>query len=240
MSPKTLNRARRPVRVSSDVAMSYQVRFETIAGLDDKDETTGLVTVDGTIIHTPDGMAAVPAGKFRGLCVRWARCRETLFDLCDKSQELSDITSLVWDHEKTAYRAELGLDTDVCGDLIIPSSMEILPAHRGKGIGLLVLWRFLDYFGDGAAIAVLKPYPLNHNEEARHEDNYLPMQYDRLSKMPVEKGVAKIGRHWKRLGFKPVPKGCRAGSFDSDEYLYLDMSCPLPSLSDLNLIARSS
>jgi len=237
---KAFKTASKPLRVSDDVAESYQVRFEVHARLSDEVETNVVMRVRGQIVHVSDEDTEVVAGTFRGMCVSWTRfidCGENYVEVFDQDGEVSEMTSLVWDLDKDTYRSELGLSAEDKGDLIVPLTMEILPEHRGKGVGLLVLWRFLDYFGKSASLAVLKPYPLNHNAEAKRQKNYLPMQYDRLSKVPLKKGIAKIGQHWKRLGFKPIPKSLQAGRRDDDDYLYLDMPYELP-LRDL--IARSS
>lgn len=242
MSPaKAYKTAAKPRLVSCDVAESYRVRFEVDALLSDDVGANVVMHVRGKIVHLPDEDTEVTAGAFQGVCVSWTRfidCGQDFLDVFDQDGELSGIASLVWDLEKDEYRSALGLGAEDKGDLIIPSTMEILPEHRGKGVGLLVLWRFLDYFGKSASLALLKPYPLNHSPEAKSQKNYLPMQYDRLAEVPLKKGVAKIGQHWRKLGFKPVPKSLQAGEREADDYLYLDMPGELPMLREL--IARST
>lgn len=213
-------------RVHHEIAFSYRIDFETTARLDPESEGEGVTVVRGRIIHAVDGENETVAGKLYGYCVRQERVQAlgNLFDVCDEDPQLGGAVSSVWDYDTQTYREELDLEPPSNGDLIIPWAMTLLPGHRGKGIGLRALWRFMDYFGSGATIAVLKPYPLNHEANDIKDADYLKMQYDQFAKVSMKDGQAKLAEHWSRLGFKRVP--------DSD-YFYLDMQCKRPSLEDL-------
>jgi hypothetical protein len=204
---------------------SYRVDFETTAHLHHQSENDGITDVRGKIIHEDGNQNETPVGNLHGYCVRSERLAETggdLFDICDAHYpQLCDVASLVSNSNKRAWRDELDLEKPF--DLIIPWTVTLLPEHRGKGVGLLALWRFIDYFGGGATIAVLKPFPLNHQEH-ESDDDYEKMQYGQFAKVSLKDGQAKLAAHWGKLGFKRIP--------DSD-FFYFDMRCARPSLEDL-------
>ena len=206
----TKTQRKRPVtkRVAEEVAWKYRIDFETSAYLASQDADDPITTIRGTIIHAPDGLAETEVGDLRGWCVRWGRVTNAYFDFfeaCDTNcQELCDIASLVWDSAEEQFHGDL---TEGLGDLIVPEICCLSPEHRGKGIGLLAVWRFIDYFGSAAALAVLKPFPMDHSLD---DD--------------LEEGRAKLAKHWGRLGFRQLR---------DSEYAFLDLTRSRPSLEDL-------
>lgn len=206
----------RESRVATSVAQSYRVDFETSVHLSPQ-EDDGITTVVGKIIHEQN---ATVAGKLHGYCVRSECVAEIHRSLDDSNPDLYDVASLVWDPDEQTYRDELG----GAGDLIVPWTITLLPEHRGKGVGLLALWRFIDYFGSGAAIAVLKPFPLNHQESKSNDADYEKMQYGQFAQVSKKDGQARLATHWGKLGFKQLP---------GSDFFYLDMRCVHPSLEDL-------
>lgn len=231
VSPRFHKRAKRSLksqtaRVEEDVDDdAYRIDFQITTQLG-PEEAEGVTMIHGNIVHVAKGRRETVAGKLHGYCVRWdtlARESINLFECCDINQELCDVASLVWDFDANTYKEALALE-GVDSDLIVPWSIALLPKHRGKGVGLLALWRFLDVLGSGSSIAVVKPYPLNHDPEAHKLADYRQMQYERLSKVPLEEGKAKLARHWARLAFRPI-----LGS----DFFFRDMRRALPSLADL-------
>jgi GNAT superfamily N-acetyltransferase len=218
-------------RVAESVAWSYRVDFEITAHLHPHSEGDGITEVVGKIVHEEGDEGGdvheTVAGDLHGYCVRSARiaeARRDLFDVCDEdSQQLCNVASLVWNSDEQGYNDELDLAMPI-GDLIVPWTVALLPEHRGKGVGLLAIWRFLDFFGSGAAIAVLKPFPLNHQAYQCSDAESVRMQYDQFAKVSIKAGQAKLAAHWGKLGFKRIPKS---------DYFYLDMNCRRTSLEDL-------
>jgi hypothetical protein len=211
-------------RIARGAVMPYRVMFSTIANLDDCEETEAVTEVHGEINHLSEDQETT-VGCFHGWCIRTDRVvesGETFFDVCDRtSQELCDVASLVWDMKEDGYRAELDLGTPI-GNLMVASTIEIAPEHRGKGVGLLTLYRFIDYFGGGAAIAVLKPHPMHEQDPA-----------------VLRRGIAKLKSHWSQLGFGPIPNSC-SGRLDASSYFFLDMAQQRPALEDLLQRKRTS
>lgn len=212
-----------PARVAQAVARSYRLDFETRVSLAPEEEAEPIVSVKGKIIYLGDhSTPEVTVGTLDGWYLRSERVAEcNFFDLFDGDQDRLAVGSVVWNHEENGYAADL---TDGVGDLIVPHAVSLLPEHRGKGVGLLVVWRFLDYFGANASLAVVKPYPLNHGNPDKQRDETFRQMYRQFAKTPKAAGVKALARHWGKLGFQQLR---------DSEYLFLDMSRARPSLEDL-------
>ncbi len=218
-----------PAHVAAAVARSYRLDFETGASLG-SEEDDPITSVVGKIVYLGSEDARVPeriVGKLEGWYLRRDRLNNlgsdyNFFDTCDKNQDRHDVTSLVWDPDEGSYRANLNLEHDG-GDLIVPHAMSIVPEHRGRGIGLLAVWRFLDYFGGNASLAVVKPYPLNHDTDKPRDEAFRQM-YGQFAKTSKKDGVEALAGHWRKLGFRRLR---------DSEYLFLDMYTARPSLEDL-------
>ena len=212
------------VRIPQAIAEAYRLDFETRTSLASK-EADPITNVRGKIIYLEDpNKSEITVGTMEGWCMRSERVSETrcnFLDVFDGDQDHLDVGSLVWDHAANDYAADL---TDGRGDLIVPHAVSLLPEHRGKGIGLLVVWRFLDYFGANASLAVVKPYPLNHGDPAKPRDKAFREMYRQFAKTPKAAGMEALARHWSKLGFRRLR---------DSEYLFLDMSRSRPSLEDL-------
>ena len=207
-------------RIARGVVAPYRVDFKTRAHLDDWDESDAITEVRGDIVHIADDEEETDVGTLHAWCIRSARISEIgtdFFTVCDiASQELCDIASLVWDSDAAEYRDALELQMPI-GDLLVPATIEIVPEHRGKGVGLLTVWRFIDYFGGGAAVTVLKPHPLHAKKNTAE----------------LKRGIGKLKEHWGRLGFRPLPKTCSVGNLVASDYFFLDMALRRPRLEDL-------
>jgi hypothetical protein len=102
--------------------------------------------------------------------------------------------------------------------------IEILPAHRGCGLGLAVASRLIDLYGAGCAVVACKPFASQFaSGEPKDRDFYEGMRFDDLSRARA-RSFAKLRRYWARLGFR------RAGRTD---YFSLPMSLRRPKLDDI-------
>lgn len=109
-----------------------------------------IVNVFGSIDWTLDDDSTSCAGTIRGQIIRVDRIHEKgeeIFDVCDAhSQTLHEYSCALFD-SKTKELKET-IDRQFGGiigrDVLVIDKIEILPQHRGKGIGLAAMWRFLD------------------------------------------------------------------------------------------------
>lgn len=216
-------------RVAYAVASNYWIRFSIHATLTPEYEQEPLTHVSGEIIFQPnrDEDQEVVVGHIDGYVVRGGRVVNdgySFYEACDaESGELEEIAATIWDQKQGGFREDL---VQSCGDLIAPTRLTILPAHRGKGVGLLALWRFLDFFGSGAAIAVIKPFPLNHcgRDDPGRDARDPAMGYDQFKDTTLEQGTRKLAAYYGRLGFDQIP--------GTDLY-YINMEYQRPALEDL-------
>ncbi len=215
-------------RVARAVAHDYHLRFVTETSLAPADEEDPITEIDAEIIYQPDRNEDEPqvVGHLYGWVIRIHRVLNdnySFIQACDAhSQDLYDVGSTVW-----VEKGLPGFREDICegiGDLIVPGTISIAPQHRGKDVGLLAMWRFLDYFGGGAALAVVKPFPLNHCGGAREPEIVEEADYTQFVDVSLAQGKKKLAAHWARLGFAPIP---------NSDYYFIDMACHRPSLEDL-------
>lgn len=89
------------------------------------------------------------------------------------------------------------------GTLLILHTMTILPAHRGRNLGLVAASRIIELFGDG--LVVCRPQPLQHVFDTKeHRDSLAPeLAYDTFTK-DKRQAKAALQQHWSALGFQRV------------------------------------
>jgi len=92
---------------------------------------------------------------------------------------------------------------DIFGlDLFIINHVEVEPAFRGYGLGLLAVSRSIDIFGENCGLVALKPFPLQFR-------NYLDPGWqapDGIAdpKVAFRKASRRLQKYWSRAGFRPV------------------------------------
>ena len=153
---------------------------------------------------------------------------EPLFDVCDTiDQELHDYASAVYDYDSESIRESI---SDGCAgaDILIVETIKILPAHRGRRLGLLAMRRTIDTFGEGCAAVVIEPFPLQFS---RHPDPSSRKHLDWHARMGMQlfdmnevNAVAKLRKYWAQSGFRRIGK---------TKYFALDLQQPQPRLQEL-------
>lgn len=146
-------------------------------------------------------------------------------EACDAvSQDLCEYAEAVLDPATGALREEICDDFDcIGGDLLVIHLVEILPAHRGSGLGLWVVRRLIEYYGTG--LVICRPQPLQYvggshvGQQQRSRDP--AMEYGRF---PGSKALAKtkLRDYWRGVGFEPIGDG---------EFFVLSAAMRLPDLS---------
>lgn len=111
-------------------------------------------------------------------------------------------------------------------NLLILERLAILPAHRGKRVGLVALWGLMRILGLGAGIVVMKPFPLQHERmptSERGKERRTALHLDEQPKN-LRKSTAALRRYYKRLGFKTLR---------GTEFMIRDARRSLPSIASL-------
>jgi len=73
------------------------------------------------------------------------------------------------------------LDSFQIGEILILDRIEVLPAHRKRGLGLAVACSFIDTFGGNThGLAVGLPHPLQFSAEGKESEWSKMMQFENL------------------------------------------------------------
>lgn len=128
------------------------------------------------------------------------------FDVLDTQSKTSDYYGVIYGECEPDFSEAVNAlfgSVEQC-NLLILDRLEILPGHRGNGVGLLVMRELIRRFGRGAGVVAIKPFPLQF--EARSSPDKLnewdkSMKFDELPR--EEKNCTKkLQQYYGRLGFK--------------------------------------
>jgi hypothetical protein len=111
-------------------------------------------------------------------------------------------------------------------NLLILDRLELLPAHRGVGAGLVTLWGLMRVLGIGAGVVAIKPFPLQvHGRPTDPQGmaHWDTMQFESLPK-DQRRATAALRRYYGLLGFKRLLR---------TPYMVRDARQKLPALSCL-------
>jgi GNAT superfamily N-acetyltransferase len=87
-------------------------------------------------------------------------------------------------------------------NLLVLDRLEVLPAYRGRSIGLHALTALMLHFQAGVQIVAMRPYPLQFEADAELE---LQQQHIKDGISPTEaKATQALRRYYRQLGFKLV------------------------------------
>jgi DNA-binding XRE family transcriptional regulator len=89
------------------------------------------------------------------------------------------------------------------GNLLVVLSVEILPPHRGMGLGLAVLWYLIRLHSAGCGIVVLKASPRQYGAASAGSEWNQRMAYGTFAG-GAEQGREKLVGWSGKLGFRPV------------------------------------
>ena len=210
----------------------YDVRFSIrrpVVPSGDVDDF--VVHVRGEIVSVEGEMEA-SAGSVDAYVLQVDRAREAgedVWEICDAtSANLFEVCEAVFD-ESGELKDEV-CDGGVGSDVLFLDRAEILPAHRGRGLGLMAVLRTIEDFGRGCAVAIMKPFPLQlegvnetRSLSASDRPDRRSMALDALEQDPA-RARRSLERHWCKLGFERL-----AGT----ELFLLDLAMERPTYADL-------
>ena len=128
------------------------------------------------------------------------------------SESCLELVSAVIDVASDNFKPDLDL---LDGNILCVNQVKVLPKFRGRKIGLAALWHIIDRLGQGCAVVVIKPHPVNCGEETG-ENQYQLQDITKLSEKELSAAKKGLANYWRELGFKPVPK--------SPGYFYFNMT----------------
>jgi hypothetical protein len=196
---------------TQETSKTYQVKFKIIRSLSSDPEPDDYIcNIAGEIKSTDEAGNDSVAGTLQGYIVQAGRIineGESLFDACDAhSQTVHDYACVLFDSRsgelKSAIEEQFGVVP--AGDVLILDKIEVLPAHRGRGLGLAAACCFLDTFESGCCLAVAEPYPLQFKDITHeHPDWCAKMGVDAFV-ADKKRATAKLQVYWSRLGFRRI------------------------------------
>lgn len=184
----------------------FQVVFQLVAALTEGEPSREfLQIIEGEIRDTESN---VSAGRMSALIVqvgRVADAGEHLFDVMDgESSELGEYHAAFFNPHDCDYKDSIRRQfADICGlDLLIINHVEIDPALRKRGLGLLVVSKIIDVFGENCGLVAMKPFPLQFRNYL--DLGWLPPEGVENPKAAFLVATKKLRNHWGRAGFKRV------------------------------------
>ncbi len=147
-------------------------------------------------------------GRMTGYIIQVGRAleeRQNLFEACDAhSQTVEDYYEALFDFDTGEVKESIQeqLDSFQIGEILILDRIEVLPAHRKRGLGLAVACSFIDTFGGNThGLAVGLPHPLQFSAEGKESEWSKMMQFENL---PTDEKLAtkKLEDYWAKLGMK--------------------------------------
>jgi len=138
-----------------------------------------------------------------------------IVDICDsESQEL-------YDYARSIYRnrliSEKYNDMPRSNDVLVLHKIRIEKSHQGKGYGLIISKKMIDFFGYNCGAILIKPFPLQfsvgNDDKEKWDDKYFPEKFN----SDLEICRKKITKYWKKIS-----QYCKSiKSNDSEIILYI-------------------
>ena len=164
-----------------------------------------ILEIDGEIVVEEEGGAAVRAGTICAYLLEGTRAindGESLEDSCDAhSVELAEVHALVYDEDGIKGSISDGCSGD---DVLFVATIVVFPEHRGRRLGQIALQRTIDTFGTRAAVALLKPYPLQFQHESARSEKWREDQRMDAFDRDQPRATARLAAYWNEVGFQAI------------------------------------
>jgi hypothetical protein len=184
----------------------FQVVFQLVAPLTEGEPSREfLQIIEGEIRDTESNLSA---GRMSALIVqvgRVADAGEHLSEVMDgESSELGEYHAAFFNPHDCDYKDSIRRQfVDIYGlDLLIINHVEIEPPLRKRGLGLLVVSKTIDVFGENCGLIAMKPFPLQFRNYL--DLGWLPPDGIEDPKAAFLVATKKLRNHWGRAGFKRV------------------------------------
>lgn len=187
------------MKTAQDYDISYTITSNS--RLNRIDESKHITFVNGSIlVYDENKDMDVKIGSFDATFVKMSHLcdsDEHPFDVIDQTQSITDVANAVLnadnDYDFKESVNELFDNDLISGDFVIIESVELDPEWRGSNIGLAVIRDFIKNHIETGTLVVVEPAPLT--KDVKNE-----------TRVQVNKRVAKLNKHWKKLGFLPIGK----------------------------------
>lgn len=151
-----------------------------------------------------------PAGRMRLFVTEFTAAEEAgfgaldLLDLKASTEEYSVLLGREAGNYSPAVLKMLGEEFVLNHDMLIIDRLELLPAYRGRGLGLKCMQACIRHFGKACRIAAIKPFPLQFNQpDAQPSEWDTQLALDSLSRQK-RASMKRLKQHYGQLGFQHV------------------------------------
>ena len=187
------------MKTAQDYDISYTLT--NTSRLNPIDESKHITFTNGSIlVYDENKDKDIKIGNFDATFVKMSHLcdsSEHPLDVIDQTQNIFDVADAVLDadndYDFKESVSELFDNDLVSGDFVIIESVELDPEWRGSNIGLAVIRDFIKNHIDIGTLVVVEPAPLT--KDVKNETH-----------AQVNKRVAKLNKHWKKLKFLPIGK----------------------------------
>jgi GNAT superfamily N-acetyltransferase len=91
-------------------------------------------------------------------------------------------------------------------NMLIIDRLELLPAYRGRGLGLKCMNACMRHLSAGCRIAAIKPFPLQFEPADRTVDEWQDALAFKSLSHDKRASTKRLKQHYEQLGFKHVPR----------------------------------
>ncbi len=162
-------------------------------GGDDGDPYNFLSTLEAKVRTAAGEVVATLTGEIlhQGEC---EEAGEDPVDAADTSAVLANVWQTAIDHEPDPWT------------VVHLEELWVAPAHRGRGLGLKLLYRTLSLRRFDAAVFVMEPMPLQHSPD-RSAEEIRSRGLDLFEVCTASEGRAKLARYYAQVGFRWAKTG---------------------------------
>jgi hypothetical protein len=171
---------------------------------------------EGRILYYHQTTTRQRVGRFRASVVRLDDALEAgipSFELFDgHSQEFAEIWAALFDPKTEDLKDAIRNEFDVfSSSILVLERIEVLPAHRGRSVGLAVASKLIDMLGGMGGLVVCVPSPLQFVEKPASKDSFRSQM--RFEDFPTDRSSVfrRLRHYWSTLGFKQVGSSTAAG-----------------------------
>jgi hypothetical protein len=122
------------------------------------------------------------------------------------AQEYAKLFPKLFDQDTDDYRSAIHRKFDLeVSDLLIIDYIELLPAHRGKGLCRSTIMKIATHFGGLCGLVCAEPEPLQYCKardiggDRWHALKLGDFQFDRVTSRKI------MQQHWEKMGFSRIP-----------------------------------
>lgn len=174
----------------------------------DLDEDAAVLDLHADIV-CHDGGTDSRAGSVRAYIIRPDQLPENvgLFGACDAhSQTMCDYAVALFDTKTGEIKESVDrvFEGVMNPNVLILDTIELLPAHRGRRVGLLAAWHFIELFETGCGFVACEPFPMQYGLVGEDVEWRARMGVDAFGGDKAT-ARAKLVAYWSRLGFRAIP-----------------------------------